>query len=196
MLGLNPRSGVSSYVLGRVHALELDTSHWRRANVWRYHEALLVEVCATSSCYSDVLRHFGATPRGGGLTRIKLRIAELGIDVSHFSKNPGPKWRGNKKKPPETRLVLRSPSGPVTSSRRLRQGLLAIDIPEICEECGIGCEWAGKPLRLQIDHRNGNRWDDRPENLRFLCPNCHSQTSTFGIRNHNRLMREARTSVN
>jgi len=40
--------------------------------------------------------------------------------------------------------------------------------------------WAGKPLTLQIDHINGDRWDNRIENVRILCPNCHTQTVTYG----------------
>jgi protein-arginine kinase activator protein McsA len=44
-------------------------------------------------------------------------------------------------------------------------------------------EWNGQPLRLQIDHINGNPVDNRQENLRFLCPNCHSQTINFGTKN-------------
>ncbi len=51
-----------------------------------------------------------------------------------------------------------------------------------CEESGIS-EWQGKPLSIQLDHRNGRRNDHRLENLRTLRPNCHSQTPTFGARN-------------
>ena len=50
-----------------------------------------------------------------------------------------------------------------------------------CDECGIA-EWRGKFLSIQLDHRNGIRDDNRLENLRMLCPNCHSQTETFGSR--------------
>ena len=47
-----------------------------------------------------------------------------------------------------------------------------------CECCGIS-NWVGKPLSLQIHHINGNRFDNRIENLQLLCPNCHSQTDNF-----------------
>lgn len=50
-----------------------------------------------------------------------------------------------------------------------------------CEECGI-FEWNGKPLTLQIHHINGKHDDNRIGNLQILCPNCHTQTDTFGKR--------------
>ena len=51
-----------------------------------------------------------------------------------------------------------------------------------CEECGIE-EWNSKPITFQVDHVNGNRRDNRHTNLKILCPNCHSQTETFGVKN-------------
>ena len=51
-----------------------------------------------------------------------------------------------------------------------------------CESCEI-IEWNNQPLSFQVDHINGNRKDNRFENLKVLCPNCHSQTDTFGSKN-------------
>ena len=63
--------------------------------------------------------------------------------------------------------------------RLIGDGVLA----NVCLICGIKPSWCGKPLTLQLDHINGDGTNHSPENLRLLCPNCHSQTSTFGGRN-------------
>ena len=58
-------------------------------------------------------------------------------------------------------------------------------LPYMCNECGIS-EWKGNSLSLHLDHINGINNDNRLDNLRFLCPNCHSQTDTFAGKNINR----------
>jgi 5-methylcytosine-specific restriction endonuclease McrA len=84
-------------------------------------------------------------------------------------------------------IVLRSLSGRwCKKAKLLREGHLA----NRCRECGIS-EWQGKPLAVQIDHINGIGSDWRIENLRMLCPNCHSQTDTFAGRN----VRRERTNL-
>jgi len=66
--------------------------------------------------------------------------------------------------------------------RLLQEGILQ----NRCDECGL-MEWRGRPISIQIDHRNGIRDDHRFENRRMLCPNCHSQTETFGARNKRKI---------
>lgn len=68
---------------------------------------------------------------------------------------------------------------PPRKERLYALGLLARE----CLECGSGEEWQGKPLVLQLDHIDGNTANNRIENLRILCPNCHSQTGTWCHRN-------------
>jgi 5-methylcytosine-specific restriction endonuclease McrA len=64
-------------------------------------------------------------------------------------------------------------------SRALRRYILERD-NHSCTECGCGEEWNGKVLILQMDHIDGNSDNNYPNNLRTLCPNCHSQTETYG----------------
>jgi 5-methylcytosine-specific restriction endonuclease McrA len=66
--------------------------------------------------------------------------------------------------------------------RLLRAGLLQ----NRCQVCDL-TEWRGKPINMHLDHISGMKTDHRLENLRMLCPNCHSQTETYGGRNAKRL---------
>jgi transposase-like protein len=56
---------------------------------------------------------------------------------------------------------------------------------ECCEQCGL-TDWRNRPLSLELHHVNGDGRDNRLENLMLLCPNCHSQTDTWGARNKGR----------
>ena len=76
--------------------------------------------------------------------------------------------------------MLKTSSG--MRKRLLEQGLLK----EVCGICGIGKVWNGKPLTLQLDHIDGNNDNNTLENVRLLCPNCHSQTHTFAGKNKSR----------
>ena len=82
----------------------------------------------------------------------------------------------------------------LVAGRRRKRGhikrrLIAAGLKENrCEECGT-TEWRGEPLAMALHHVNGDPNDNRPENLRLLCPNCHSQTPNFAGRNRNRRLR-------
>ncbi len=82
---------------------------------------------------------------------------------------------------PIARVLIENRNRSNVKLRLLQEGLLV----NRCSECGI-TEWRGKPISIQIDHVNGIGNDNRLENLRMLCPNCHSQTETFSGRNSRR----------
>src|SRR5215469_15693400 len=74
-------------------------------------------------------------------------------------------------------ILAKSRSRRTIKVRLLQAGILQNQ----CDLCGIS-EWQGEAICIQIDHINGIRTDHRVENLRMLCPNCHSQTATYGRR--------------
>jgi hypothetical protein len=78
-----------------------------------------------------------------------------------------------------TEEALANSTSRITIKRHLlRAGIIV----NRCDWCGLS-EWRGRPLSIQLDHVNGIRDDHRVENLRMLCPNCHSQTDTFAAKN-------------
>lgn len=73
------------------------------------------------------------------------------------------------------------------SAKTIRKYLLSLEAK--CVWCGQGESWNGKPLSLQMDHIDGDSDNNLVSNLRLLCPNCHTQTDTYGIRNKGRSSR-------
>lgn len=121
---------------------------------------------------------------GGNVYSLKQRIKELGISTEHFLGHAylkGKKHDWNKKTPSSEIFVDDSKYKGSTDAIK-RRFLKEYNIPYECSSCKIN-SWMNQKLSLQLDHRNGKRNDNRPENLRLLCPNCHSLTQTFAGRN-------------
>lgn len=126
---------------------------------------------------SEVCRKLGARDYTSSHTWMSRRIKELGIDTTHFRRHDVSKL-GSAKATPQEVLRVYEAGGKVPPGWRLTRALLEIGRAHICEECGIGSEWRGRPLVLHVDHMSAIRHDCTEGNLRFLCPNCHSQTET------------------
>ncbi|GAA2982538.1 HNH endonuclease [Streptomyces fulvorobeus] len=166
--------GSRSYLRQKMAGAGIDTSHFTTRRT-RHTEETLRELVACSTSVVEVVRRLGINPVGGNHSHIGRRIAALRIDTSHFVRTPPRRPKGAL----GNRLVLGSPSDGRVPGERLRRELLRTGASESCAVCATGTEWNGKPLRLEVDHINGDWWDNRPENLRLLCPNCHAVTDTY-----------------
>lgn len=128
-----------------------------------------------SKSLAEVLRQLGIYHGSNSYKMLRNLLHHYNIDYLHFKE---PKIPLNKI------LVENSSYNRVDLKRRLIAEFILV---EKCSLCGIGPEWNGKPLVLQLDHVNGVSKDNRLSNIRLLCPNCHSQTSTFGGKNTRRV---------
>ena len=108
----------------------------------------------------------------------KRRAIDLGLYVpNQGGKGTKKEYKGSNKRNLDDVLQGKHPEYPTDKlkKRLISEGLL----DKVCVECGITDSWNNKPIILHLDHINGVNNDHRLENLRLLCPNCHSQTDTW-----------------
>lgn len=150
--------------------------------VLKYTKEKLEYAVSKSTSIQDVARILLGKPVGGNQHQhIKKMIQKFSISTDHFlgyRHNLG--MISNKRKSPAEIFSV----GQRQKSFLLRRALLESGIEHKCVICGIN-QWRDQMLNLEIDHIDGNSGDNSIENLRFLCPNCHSQTNTFGYRGKN-----------
>lgn len=145
----------------------------------RYTDDQIRHAVESADSIAGVLRALGIKPAGGSHFNISKRIRRVGLDTSHFTGQGHNRGRRLPRKPP-LEILVRMPDGrPRTASRYLRRALLEIGRAYVCAVCGVGGTWKGLPLVLHVDHVDGDPLNCEQENLRFLCPNCHSQTPTY-----------------
>ena len=137
-----------------------------------WNEDRLRRAVANSVNYKDVLRYLEIPTTGNNSTTLKNKISFFEIDTSHFtfaSKSKG------KPRPLIDYLTMNSKcSRQVLKHRLIKEGYKR----NVCEMCGI-TEWNGKPLVMQIHHKDGNTKNNCLDNLMMICPNCHAQTDNY-----------------
>jgi 5-methylcytosine-specific restriction endonuclease McrA len=128
---------------------------------------------ATSSSLTDVIRALGLWPAGGNHRSVRAHIGRLGLATSHFTHDRRTRgirvWRDTTRHSPESAFRAGAGVDAAVVGRLARKHLA----PYVCGECRNLGVHNGKPLTLHLDHINGVHDDNRLENLRWLCPNCH-----------------------
>lgn len=148
----------------------------RTSIIWTTPLEDFIELVENSSTITECLQKLGLVNKGRNNKTLLARINEENIPIEHIRKSSSNIGSNKRRIPLEEYLKEgREIHGSAIKKRLVEAGLMKDE----CSVCGQLPEWNGKPLSLELDHINGNRLDNRIENLRIICPHCHSQTDTF-----------------
>lgn len=198
-LGAVPVGGTTHHLSRRIKRLNLDTSHFHSAVVGarrlerptsagfrRENRRLVVDedmlraVVPAQHTVADVVRALGLEVNSKRHQVVRDTIERLGLDTSHFLGQGHLRGRPNRGKlAPEEILQFRPDQHYRRDATRLRRAMLESGVSNACATCGLDAHWRGHPLTLEVDHINGDFRDNRLENLRLLCPNCHAITNNY-----------------
>jgi hypothetical protein len=146
-----------------------------------YTDNQFIEAVKTSTSVRQVLSKLGLKEAGGNYKVAQQRIEKLGISLADGANGQG--WSKGKTLGPKRPIEYYLTENSHHQSHKLKKRLIAEGLKQHkCECCGIS-EWNGNPAPIELDHINGNHHDNRLENLRILCPNCHAQTDTYRGKN-------------
>lgn len=148
----------------------------------RYSDGELLEKLKTSDSFQGFIESLGyATGRSQIVRRVVIeRLEEIGIDHKDFLKSENNPRSSFRRIPDEEYYI----NGDVFRGNHLARRVKKDKVMEYrCSWCGLEDEWNGKRITLHLDHIDGNSYNNELSNLRWLCPNCHSQTDTYTNRN-------------
>ncbi len=152
----------------------------KTSRIWKITDENFQNLLDSSISYSDILRKLNFDAKTGGAYKtLKSRINGGDFNTELFDINRKNHYKTNLRKDKskiDNILTLNSNY----SRTALKKRLISENIMDYkCSLCSIIDVWNGNPISLQLDHINGINNDNRLENLRFLCPNCHSQTDNY-----------------
>jgi hypothetical protein len=149
----------------------------------KYNLEDLTKAIESSVSVRQVLQKLGIKAVGGNYRIFHKAVRHFGLNTKHFT---GMNLTGRKLRPRRKALAEYLVKDSDVLSSRLKAYLLEQGtLKATCSDCG-GESWRGRPIPLELDHRNGDHRDNQLENLRLLCPNCHALTPTYRGKNRGR----------
>lgn len=145
--------------------------------MYRYSQEDLAQAVLESTSVTQVMRSLGMKVAGGSHSHLTRRIAKEGLDTSHFLGQASNRGKTSKAKKSSELILIKRSSGERARTKQLKRAMFESGFVYSCAKCAIS-SWQGQDITLDIDHIDGDHLNDTKENLRFMCPNCHSQTPT------------------
>lgn len=141
----------------------------------KYSNEEIIDILNNSISMRDFIKKIGYNSNGSGIyTFVKSKLKKRKIEIPKFEEIYT--FNFNKKRNSDEIFIIDS----TYPRNHLKNKIIKEKLIEYkCMKCGLINEWNGEKLSLQLEHKNGIDNDNRLDNLCFLCPNCHSQTSTF-----------------
>lgn len=175
MQGLNRTDGSIRNMVSNLNLVKTNTIPER----YRYDS--FNQAVVNSKSYSDVCRRIGLSTGHGNRKTVIKYIERYHLDISHFDSGYEASIKAERKQRSFKEYLVKNSS---LKNRNvwLKKKLIESGLKEAkCEGegCNISDTWLGQEITLQLDHVNGDNTDNRLENLKMLCPNCHSITPTF-----------------
>jgi hypothetical protein len=180
-LGLAARGAAYNIFKTRCKKLNLSLDHFSVDKITRKQISndKIIELCSNLKSRQSVLKGLGLRADFGSNARwIDKKIQDLNINTSHWT---GSAWSRGKTFPERIISVntyIGNSNKRITSYKLKAKLITEGFLQNQCAICNIS-SWQDKPLSLHLDHINGDHHDNNLENLRLLCPNCHSQTDTY-----------------
>lgn len=157
------------------------------SKIWtKFNDVEFSDIVRKCKSFNEVHAYIGSNNKGGNNKTLHKRISNLDLSIDHFNKcHTAINLLSKDSIIPLTDILVENSSYNRTrlKKRLISDGLLL----NKCIICGQLPWWNNKPLVLHLDHINGIHNDNRLENLRILCPHCHSQTNTFAGKNSKRI---------
>lgn len=154
-----------------------------KSKIYKYSKEELQKLLDESAGYGEVLEKIGLGKKGRNPETLKKVIALYGLDETKLNENRSKKFancalKAHKKFDKPLSEILNKNTPYQGCKLLLKLYSAGLKKPQ-CEYCGISNVWNGKPLSLHLHHEDGDNTNNELENLKVICPNCHSQTDNY-----------------